>query len=29
MLIAEAVMADMVIVSDEAVFDAYVVARLW
>ena len=29
MLIAQAVTADMVIVSNEALFDAYAVARLW
>jgi len=29
MLIAQAVTADMVIVSNEAMFDAYAVARLW
>ena len=29
MLIAQAITADMVIVSDEALFNAYAVARLW
>jgi hypothetical protein len=29
MLIAQAITADMVIVSNEVLFDAYAVARLW
>jgi hypothetical protein len=29
MLIAQAVTADLVIVSNEALFNAYAVARLW
>jgi PIN domain nuclease of toxin-antitoxin system len=29
MLIAQAIAADMVIVSNEALFDVYTVARLW